>query len=199
MNTVFIAFGLMIALYLLFWLLDQIVAQFNQSYNGAAEGDGWIKIVFSFAIFVGIGALYFYAHANVDALTNSDNTFLQWLGSTLHNFSVVDFSLSIVAIASLNAWRASASKLESTETELDQYRTKLSKLKNEHQVELKKIKKELYEELQMARTEQEKLIKLVEQKRWSDADSMVSRIGEWIDRGFQALEFVSQITTEEDA
>lgn len=197
MNTAFIALGLMVALYLLFWLLDQVVAQFNQSYSDPTEdGRDGIKTVVSFSILVVTGALYFYAHTNIDALTNSDNTFLQWLGNTLDGFSIVDFVLSIVAITFLNAWRVSASKLESTEIELSQYHTELSKLKNEHQIELKKIKRELYKELQMARAEQEKLINLVEQKRWSDAGSMLSRIGEWIDRGFQTLEFLSQMTEE---
>lgn len=191
MNTVFIALGLMIALYLLFWLLDQIVAQSRQSYNDSAEdGSDWIKTTTLFAVFIVIGSLYLYAHANMDALISSDNTFLQWLGSALHNFGVVDFVLSIVVIAFLNAWRVSAIKLESTKVEL-------SKLQNEHHLELKKIKKELYKDLHAARAEQEKLTKLVEQKRWGDAGSRINTIGEWIDRGFQALEFLSEITEED--
>jgi hypothetical protein len=155
-------------------------------------------------------------NADISGASSMDTApaaFLQWLSSVLHSFSVVDFVLSIVAIVFLAAWRvsasklesteaawrASASKLESTEVELNQYRSKLGKLQSEHQLELQKVKKELYKDLHAARAEQEKLMKLIEQKGLSNAGSMLQQIGEWIDRGFQALEFLSEITTEEDA
>lgn len=84
---------------------------------------------------------------------------LQWLSSGLHSFSVVDFVLSIVAIASLAAWRTLASKLESTEVELNQYRSKLGKLQEEH----RRKHNEMKQKLKAAQAKQEELIALAKQ------------------------------------
>jgi biopolymer transport protein ExbB/TolQ len=147
-------------------------------------------------------------NANVSGASfmgTAPTAFLQWLSSVLQSFSVVDFVLSIAAIASLAAWRvsasklesteaawrASANKLESTEVELNQYRSKLSKLQEEH----RRKHNEMRQKLKAAQAKQEELITLAEQSGSSKVEAALPVI----DRILEGVRIWLSTIEEEEA